>query len=59
MHFMSVREVAEYLNVSTSWVYRNASQAGLIPYRFGVGANAKLRFKASEVYAWVKRQRAS
>ena len=58
MQFMSVKEVAEYLNVSTSWIYRNANHSGLIPYRFGVGANAKIRFKASEVEAWVKQQRA-
>ncbi len=56
--FMSVREVSEYLNVSTSWVYRNATHSGLVPYKFGVGANAKIRFKASEVEVWVKQQRA-
>ncbi|MFD8522749.1 helix-turn-helix domain-containing protein [Streptomyces capillispiralis] len=55
---MSVREVAEYLNVSASWVYRNASRSGLVPYRFGGGGNAKIRFKVSEVDAWVKQQRA-
>ncbi|MGW0137566.1 helix-turn-helix domain-containing protein [Streptomyces calvus] len=59
MQFMSVREVAEYLNVSASWVYRNASRSGLVPYRFGGGENAKIRFRASEVDAWVKQQRAS
>jgi excisionase family DNA binding protein len=56
---MSVKEVAEYLNVSISWIYRSATHSGLVPYRFGNGANAKIRFKASEVEAWVKQQRAS
>lgn len=55
--FMSARETAEYLNVSVSWIYRNASGSGLAPYRFGSGVNAKIRFKASEVEAWAKQQR--
>ncbi|MGY1495901.1 helix-turn-helix domain-containing protein [Streptomyces sp. QTS52] len=54
---MTIQETAEYLNVSTSWVYRNATHSGLSPYRFGAGRNAKIRFKVSEVEAWVKQQR--
>ncbi|MEU6229237.1 helix-turn-helix domain-containing protein [Streptomyces sp. NPDC047042] len=54
---MSVRETAEYLHVSVSWIYKNASLSGLSPYRFGIGNNAKIRFKLSEVEAWVKQQR--
>ncbi|MEV5879650.1 helix-turn-helix domain-containing protein [Streptomyces sp. NPDC052101] len=54
--FMSVREVAKYLNVSTSWIYRNAARSGLTPYRFGAGTNAKIRFRASEIEAWVRQQ---
>ncbi|MEV8554739.1 helix-turn-helix domain-containing protein [Streptomyces glaucescens] len=54
---MDARETAEYLNVSTSWLYKNASRCGLVSYRFGSGSNAKLRFKVSEVDAWVRQQR--
>ncbi|WP_329486625.1 helix-turn-helix domain-containing protein [Kitasatospora sp. NBC_01246] len=55
--FMSVKETAEYLNMSVAWVYREAPRVGLVPYRFGVGRNGKLQFKVSEVQAWVKQQR--
>ncbi|MFF4019771.1 helix-turn-helix domain-containing protein [Streptomyces sp. NPDC001843] len=55
--FMSVREIAEYLHVSVSWIYRNATHSGLAAYRFGAGRNAKIRFKVSEVEAWVRQQR--
>lgn len=55
--FMDVRKTAEYLNVSISWIYRNATQSGLAPYRFGSGSNAKIRFKVSEVEAWAKQHR--
>ncbi|WP_375136638.1 helix-turn-helix domain-containing protein [Streptomyces sp. A244] len=54
---MDVRETAEYLNVSISWLYKNSARSGLAVYRFGTGPNAKIRFKASEVEAWVKQQR--
>ncbi|MFE2408043.1 helix-turn-helix domain-containing protein [Kitasatospora sp. NPDC059408] len=57
--FMSVRQAAEYLNMSVAWVYREAQRVGLVPYRFGAGANAKLQFKVSEVQAWVRQQRLS
>lgn len=55
--FISVRETAEYMNVSVSWIYKNAARSGLSPYRFGSGVNAKIRFKMSEVEAWVEQQR--
>ncbi|MFF4780715.1 helix-turn-helix domain-containing protein [Streptomyces griseorubiginosus] len=55
--FMDVRETAEYLNVSISWLYKNSARSGLATYRFGTGSNAKIRFKVSEVEAWVKQQR--
>lgn len=54
--FMDVRETAEYLNVSISWLYKNSARSGLATYRFGAGSNAKIRFKVSEVEAWVKQQ---
>ncbi|WP_097866436.1 helix-turn-helix domain-containing protein [Streptomyces sp. rh34] len=58
-NFMSAKETAKYLNMSVPWVYREAARAGLIPYRFGSGRNAKLQFKVAEVQAWVKQQRSS
>ncbi|MYV71658.1 helix-turn-helix domain-containing protein [Streptomyces sp. SID2131] len=55
--FMNAKETAKYLNMSVPWVYREAARAGLVPYRFGSGRNAKLQFKVAEVQAWVKQQR--
>ncbi|MFB7124594.1 helix-turn-helix domain-containing protein [Kitasatospora sp. NPDC056273] len=57
--FMTVKQTAELLNMSVQWVYREAPRAGLAPYRFGSGRNAKLQFKVTEVNAWVKQQRMS
>ncbi|MFJ6701247.1 MULTISPECIES: helix-turn-helix domain-containing protein [unclassified Streptomyces] len=54
---MTAQETAKYLNVSISWIYKNATQVGLNPYRFGAGRNAKIRFKLPEVEAWTKQQR--
>jgi excisionase family DNA binding protein len=55
-HFMDIKETAEYLNVSVSWLYKNAKRSGLAIYRFGPGSNAKIRFRISEVESWVKQQ---
>jgi excisionase family DNA binding protein len=55
--FMSVRETAEYLNMSVAWVYKNARKNGMVPYRFSAGRNAKIHFNVSEVEAWVKQQK--
>ncbi|WP_338693734.1 helix-turn-helix domain-containing protein [Streptomyces sp. Q6] len=55
--FMDVKETAEYLNMSVSWVYRDAPVLGLVPYKFGRGRNAKIQFRVSEVKAWVRQQR--
>ncbi|GLW55452.1 helix-turn-helix transcriptional regulator [Kitasatospora phosalacinea] len=55
--FMDAKQTAEYLNVSLSWLYREAAGVGLVAYRFGQGRNAKLQFKVSEVQAWIKQQR--
>ncbi|MFF9808455.1 helix-turn-helix domain-containing protein [Streptomyces coeruleorubidus] len=53
---MDIKETAEYLNVSVSWLYKNAKRSGLAIYRFGPGSNAKIRFRISEVESWVKQQ---
>ncbi|MEU5200941.1 helix-turn-helix domain-containing protein [Streptomyces scabiei] len=57
MQFLDVRETAEYLNVSISWLYKNAARSGLAIYRFGTGENSKIRFEVSEIETWVKQQR--
>ncbi|MFF3501053.1 helix-turn-helix domain-containing protein [Streptomyces sp. NPDC003247] len=57
VQFMSVRETATFLNVSASWIYKNAARAGLAPYKFGSGVNAKIRFRRSDIEAWVRQQR--
>ena len=55
--FMDAKQTAEYLNMSTSWVYREAPQLGLVPYKFGKGRNSKIQYKLSEVQAWVKQRK--
>ncbi|MGV9314565.1 helix-turn-helix domain-containing protein [Streptomyces sp. NPDC003691] len=55
--FMDVKETAEYLNMSVTWVYKEAPRAGLTPYKFGRGRNAKIQFKVSEVQVWVRQQK--
>ncbi|MFG2914982.1 helix-turn-helix domain-containing protein [Kitasatospora sp. NPDC048298] len=56
---MDAKQTAEYLNMSLSWVYREAARAGLGSYRFGQGRNSKIQFKVSEVQAWTRQQRVS
>ncbi|MFE7337908.1 helix-turn-helix domain-containing protein [Streptomyces fimicarius] len=56
---MSAKETAKFLNMSVPWVYRESARAGLVPYKFGSGRNAKLQFKVTEVHAWAKQQRLS
>lgn len=55
--FMDAKTTAQYLNMSISWVYRDAPTLGLVPYKFGRGRNAKIQFKVSEVTAWVRQQK--
>ncbi|MEV1023236.1 helix-turn-helix domain-containing protein [Streptomyces sp. NPDC050264] len=54
---MDTKQTAEYLNMSVTWVYRDASRLGLTAYKFGTGRNAKLQFKVSDVDAWARQQR--
>jgi excisionase family DNA binding protein len=54
--FMTAKELAEYLNMSVVWVYRESERRGLTPYKFGAGRNAKIQFKVSEVEAWIGQQ---
>ncbi|WP_353962247.1 helix-turn-helix domain-containing protein [Streptomyces sp. NBC_00654] len=55
--FMTAKELAEHLNMSLVWVYREAARSGLTPYKFGTGRNAKIQFKVSEVQAWIGNQK--
>jgi excisionase family DNA binding protein len=49
----SVKDVARFLSVSKSWVYR-AAERGVIPaYRVG----NTVRFKLSEIAEWLRWQR--
>ncbi|QES58053.1 hypothetical protein DEJ51_31125 [Streptomyces venezuelae] len=54
--FMTVRELAQHLNMSVPWVYREAARVGLTAYKFGTGRNAKMQFRVSEVQRWIDQQ---
>lgn len=58
-YLMSAQETAELLNMSVTWVYRDAARCGLAPYKLGEGRNAKLQFKRSEVLKWLEQRRIS
>ncbi|MFJ5631695.1 helix-turn-helix domain-containing protein [Streptomyces goshikiensis] len=55
--FMTAKELAEHLNMSLVWVYREATRSGLTPYKFGTGRNAKIQFNMSEVQTWIGQQK--
>ncbi|MFE9408011.1 helix-turn-helix domain-containing protein [Streptomyces sp. NPDC006704] len=50
-------EVATMLNMSTSWVYKEASKLGLKGYKLGRGRNAKVLYKVSEILKWLEQQK--
>ncbi|MGW8701653.1 helix-turn-helix domain-containing protein [Streptomyces eurythermus] len=54
---MDTSEVAAMLNMSTSWVYREASKLGLKGYKLGRGRNAKVLYKRAEVFKWLEQQK--
>lgn len=54
---MDTYEVAAMLNMSTSWVYREASKIGLKGYKLGRGRNAKVLYKRAEVFKWLEQQK--
>ncbi|GAA2313461.1 hypothetical protein Scani_79520 [Streptomyces caniferus] len=54
---LTAKEAADFLNVSLTWIYRDAPKLGLTGYKFGRGKNAKLRFKYSEVMKWLEQQK--
>jgi excisionase family DNA binding protein len=46
---MTVQDVAEYLNLRTSWIYGNWQAQGLPAIKVGRG----LRFRREDVDAWI------
>ncbi|MFD8555333.1 helix-turn-helix domain-containing protein [Streptomyces fradiae] len=50
-------EVATMLNMSTSWVYKEASKLGLKGYKLGRGRNAKVLYKRAELFKWLEQQK--
>ncbi|WP_346267422.1 helix-turn-helix domain-containing protein [Streptomyces sp. SID4982] len=54
---MDTSEVAAMLNMSTSWVYREASKLGLKGYKLGRGRNAKVLYKRAEIFRWLEQQK--
>ncbi|WP_181690475.1 helix-turn-helix domain-containing protein [Streptomyces sp. NBRC 110611] len=54
---MSARETAEMLNMSLTWVYRDAPKMGLKGYKLGRGRNAKIQFDKTDVLKWLDQQK--
>ncbi|MGW2404122.1 helix-turn-helix domain-containing protein [Streptomyces sp. NPDC001739] len=54
---MDARETAAFLNMSLTWVYREAPRVGLKGYKFGRGRNAKVQFKKADVLRWLEQQK--
>ncbi|WP_329587051.1 helix-turn-helix domain-containing protein [Streptomyces sp. NBC_01005] len=54
---MDTAEVAIMLNMSVSWVYKEAAKLGLKGYKLGRGRNAKVLYKRTEVFKWLEQQK--
>ncbi|OEJ48728.1 hypothetical protein AR457_05075 [Streptomyces agglomeratus] len=54
---MDTCEVATMLNMSTSWVYKEASKLGLKGYKLGRSRNAKVLYKRAEIFKWLEQQK--
>ncbi|WP_245833933.1 helix-turn-helix domain-containing protein [Streptomyces aidingensis] len=54
---MDTAELAIMLNMSVSWVYREAAKLGLKGYKLGRGRNAKVLYKRAEVLKWLEQQK--
>jgi len=50
--WMTLKEAAAHLNVSTSYLYQKGDTVGVPRYRIG----NKFRYKLSELDAWVQSQ---
>lgn len=56
-HLMDAHQTARFLNMSLTWVYRDARRCGLKAYKLGNGKNAKIQFKTADVMRWLEQQR--
>jgi transposase len=54
---MDTNELATMLNMSASWVYREAAKLGLKGYKLGKGRNAKVMYKKADVLKWLEQQK--
>jgi hypothetical protein len=54
---IDTNELAAMLNMSASWVYREAAKLGLKGYKLGKGRNAKILYKKTEVLKWLEQQK--
>ncbi|WP_338058962.1 helix-turn-helix domain-containing protein [Streptomyces hirsutus] len=54
---MDTSELAAMINMSESWVYREARKLGLKGYKLGRGRNAKVQYKRSDVFRWLEQQK--
>ncbi|MGW7346817.1 helix-turn-helix domain-containing protein [Streptomyces sp. NPDC054854] len=54
---MDSTDVATMLNMSRSWVYKEASNFGLKGYKLGRGRNAKGLYKKAEFFKWLEQQK--
>ncbi|MEU9987640.1 helix-turn-helix domain-containing protein [Streptomyces sp. NPDC048045] len=54
---MDTNELAAMLNMSASWVYREAAKLGLKGYKLSKGRNAKVLHKRTEVLEWLEQQK--
>lgn len=52
---LSVKQAAEYLNMSAKWVYRNYKSLPHVP--IGGGEKPRIKFRRCDLDAWVKRHR--
>lgn len=54
---MDTSELAVMINMSESWVYREARKLGLKGYKLGRGRNAKVQYKRPDVFRWLEQQK--
>lgn len=57
-HWLTKRQLAEQLGFSESWIDKQMRAAGLPHRKIGDGRSAPVRFKLSEVEAWMMRRSA-
>jgi excisionase family DNA binding protein len=54
---LTTREVADLLGMSMSWVLKHWQAGNLPGYKLGAGASSPIRFKRSEIEAWLDEHR--